>query len=501
MNATVKKKTFRLCMQIIAATFIMFAATFAVYAADLVPVLEQHVTADTIYLYLKHSGSEQTAEAQIGTDAADSVTIIGSDDVPVVTWLLLDNSRSYTAEDRDKAKELFTNLVAGRTMNEIFTLCTYSEQLEVIIQDSQSYADIKREIDAIEYYEHVSYLTDAISEILDIESGREEPVYARIIVVCDGGDQNPEGLTREELNRRLEASNIPVYTLGCETGGGNEQLLKELYSLSRQTGAQNWSLSGLEDTLDVVRAMSGEELPICAVIPIPERLRDGGVKGVRLTFSDGSVAETQLSMPIGGITGTPGPEASEAPSSEPEPDSDSDSEPEFKLEDYLQWIVIAGGALLVVVIIVVILLVRRKKESGRIRPVFEQMGPMSPETDFLQSQYMGPGVGGTVVLVEENSHLMLSLTDCANPDKHFEAPLRGRVTIGRNNTNRIVLDYERSISGTHCEIYVEGGVFKLRDLNSSNGTYINGVRVIDVAEVWNGSIIRIGRLEFMVGIR
>lgn len=508
MSATVRKPL-KICIRIVAAAFIMFAATFAVYAAGSIPVLEQHVTADTVYLYLRHSGSEQTAEAQIGTDAVGSASVTDSDSVPVVTWLVLDNSRSYSAEDRNKAKELLTNLVAGRSANEAFTLCTYSDQLNVLIQDSQSYADLKNEIDAIEFDEHVSYLTDAISEILDIESSRGRIVYTRIVVICDGEDRNPGGLTREEINRYLDTNNVPIYTLGCETEG-NDQLLKEVYSLSRQTGAKSWSLSGLTDTLEVVRVMSGEEMPVCVEIPIPERLRDGGIKGVKVTFGDGSVAETQLSMPIGEITGMPetaeptplpSSEPGLAPDSESEADPDSDPDSEFDLKDYLHWIIIAGGVLLLVLVIVVILLLRKKKEAERIRPVFGQMEWTPERTDIFPDPYQRPGVGGTAILVEESTHLMLSLTDRANPDRYFEVPLRGKVTIGRNNMNQIVLDYERSVSGTHCEIFVEGGIFKLRDLNSSNGTYIDGVRVIDVAEVMNGSTIKIGRLEFVVGIR
>lgn len=500
MSARIEK-AFKTWIKVATAAFLVLVAAFDAYALDSLPVLEQHVTGDTVYLYLKHSGSEKTAEAQIGTDTAGSVTITDSGSVPVVTWLVLDNSISIRADDRNKAKELFTNLVAGRSANESFTLCTYKEQLNVILQDSQSYADLKKEIDALEHNDQVSYLTDVISEILDVEANREELVYSRIVVVSDGVDENPGGLTREELNKRLAASNIPVYTLGCETKG-NDQLLKELYSISRQTGAQSWSLTGLADTLEVVKAMSGEELPICAAISIPEKLRDGGVKGVKLTFSDGSVAETQLSMPFGEVIETPEPaDQTPVPGPEPEPAPAPDSEPESEPQRNLPILVIAGILLIAVLGAAAVLLMRKKKESERIKPVSELIEPRPGETDILQDPHEKPREERTAILVQEDSRLMLSLTDCANPDRHFEVPLRGRVSIGRSNSNRIVLDYERSVSGMHCEIFVEGGVFKLRDLNSSNGTYIDGERVIDVAEVMNGSIIKLGRLEFMVEIR
>lgn len=498
MNATVKR-LLTAWIQIAAAAFMMSAAALDVRAAGLIPVLEQRVTEDTAYLYLRYSGAGQTAEAQIGTDAANDVTIIDGEAVPVVTWLVMDTSKSYSDEDRNKAKELFTSLVAGRSANETFTLCTYTEQLEILLQDSRSYADLKREIDAIEHYEHVGYLTDAIWEILDIDSRRDDMAYTRIIVVSDSGDQNPGGLTRDELNRRLDANNIPIYTLGCETGG-NEQQLKELYSLSRQTGAQSWSLTGLTDTLEVVRTMSGEELPICAAISIPEELRDGGVKGVKLTFSDGSTAETQLSMPFGSIAGVPAP----SPSSEPDPTpTQAPASESADLNGMLLIFGIAAGVLLLVVavVIVVVILLVKKKKSARTGSAPVPVHQGTGRTDVLNTPNVHHEGEGTLPLVSGNDSLMLCLIDCVNPDRHFEVPLRGRVTIGRNNTNRIVLDYERSVSGTHCEIFVENGMFKIRDLNSSNGTYVDGVRVTDVAELLNGSRIKLGRLEFMVGIK
>lgn len=495
MSARVKRLLLR-WIQIATAACLMFAVAFDACAAESIMVLEQHVTEDAVYLYLKYKSADQTAAAQIGTDTAGSAVITDGASIPISTWLVLDNSISISDSDREKAKALLTDLVAGRSANESFTLCTYNDHLNILLQDSQSYADLKSQIDAIVHNNQVSYLTDVLAELLDVEKGREEQAYVRIIVICDGVDENPEGLTREELNKRLAASNVPVYTLGCEKSG-NEQLLKELYSLSRQTGAQSWSLSDMSDTLEVVKAMSGDELPICAAVSIPEKLRDGSIKGVQLTFSDGSVAETQAAMPFGAVIEEQ--EHMAEPTLAPEPEPVPEPEPEF--QSSLLLILIAAVFLIVLVIAVVFLLIRRKKKNERIRPVSEELLPKYGETDFLQDQGENSGAGETAILVQDNRRLMLSLSDRANPDRYFEAPLCGRVTIGRNTSNQIVLDYERSISGTHCEIFVDGNTFKLRDLNSSNGTYIDGIRVVDVAEVANGSTIKLGRLEFVVGIR
>ena len=55
------------------------------------------------------------------------------------------------------------------------------------------------------------------------------------------------------------------------------------------------------------------------------------------------------------------------------------------------------------------------------------------------------------------------------------------------------------VSRRHCELNLEKGRLKIRDLGSSNGTYVNGQRV-DQAEVNPGDKIRIGPVTFAVQI-
>lgn len=491
--------------QIVTAALMVLAVTFVAYAAGDAAIMEQYVTEDSALLYVSHVGEDLTAEARIGTEAVGSAELVKSDELSVVTWLLVDNSVSIGIKDREKTKQALSDLVAGRTSNERFNLCTYhDDKLEILVQDSQNYAELKGQIDALEYVDQETYLTDVLDELLDIEKGREEPEYVRVVVISDGVDNNPGGLTREELNQRLKDQRVPIYTLGCQNKG-NDQLLKEMYALSRQTNAQSWSLSALSDTLGVTQAMSGDELPMCATVTVPEKLRDGTSKGLQLAFSDGTVIETQVLMPFGSIT-DPDPEPATAeepptpavdPKPEPEPISKSEQKSFFE-ENFTLVVAVLAVVGAATVGLIVFFLLRKKREKEKIQVVDPNLMDMgADETDIIE-----PGGGGdTVILVNNDSQLTLILTDRANPSRHFESPLRGKVTIGRSSGNQIVLDYERSVSGTHCAIFVDGNIFKIRDLGSKNGTYVDGIRVGDVAEISNGSTIKLGRLELMVAIR
>jgi len=73
------------------------------------------------------------------------------------------------------------------------------------------------------------------------------------------------------------------------------------------------------------------------------------------------------------------------------------------------------------------------------------------------------------------------------------------VTIGRARTNSIVVE-NLSVSRNHARIRLEDGAYVLTDLNSANGTFVNGVRV-NKAQLNGGDVISIGkhRLAFSVG--
>lgn len=50
------------------------------------------------------------------------------------------------------------------------------------------------------------------------------------------------------------------------------------------------------------------------------------------------------------------------------------------------------------------------------------------------------------------------------------------LTVGRRSDNDIVID-DPTVSGRHCRISLQGGVYFVEDLGSTNGTYVNGKRI------------------------
>jgi len=70
------------------------------------------------------------------------------------------------------------------------------------------------------------------------------------------------------------------------------------------------------------------------------------------------------------------------------------------------------------------------------------------------------------------------------------------VTIGRAPTNQIVVKDERC-SRTHVEVFMSGGRWMLRDLESRNGTMVGNRRITEDWALTPGDIIRIGRSQLV----
>jgi len=73
------------------------------------------------------------------------------------------------------------------------------------------------------------------------------------------------------------------------------------------------------------------------------------------------------------------------------------------------------------------------------------------------------------------------------------------VTIGRHEDNSVVLP-DPDISRHHAEITLQGGRWAIRDLDSANGTYVNGESIHDPYVLRHGDMIRVGQSQFLVEI-
>jgi hypothetical protein len=99
--------------------------------------------------------------------------------------------------------------------------------------------------------------------------------------------------------------------------------------------------------------------------------------------------------------------------------------------------------------------------------------------------------GGRVAATDAN--LVVVTGGGLTPGEQID--LFGGVTIGRSPEADVRIE-DRFASGIHCRVHTRGNAYYVEDLDSTNGTYLNGADLHGEAALGDMDEIRIGDTEF-----
>src|SRR5947209_9485910 len=71
-----------------------------------------------------------------------------------------------------------------------------------------------------------------------------------------------------------------------------------------------------------------------------------------------------------------------------------------------------------------------------------------------------------------------------------------RCSIGSHPSNDVVLS-ERTVSRFHCELLLDEDGVRVRDLESRNGTFVGGLRVVE-AYLHHGAQLLLGKMQLSI---
>jgi pSer/pThr/pTyr-binding forkhead associated (FHA) protein len=109
------------------------------------------------------------------------------------------------------------------------------------------------------------------------------------------------------------------------------------------------------------------------------------------------------------------------------------------------------------------------------------------ETLAFEANRSAEGSQAYLLVIEAGSSQMVRL------------PSHGLVTIGRDPSAELRVDHT-SVSRRHAQIVVDRGL-RISDLDSRNGTRVNGVRLDRVRALVTGDVIAIGEVLLVMPIR
>lgn len=458
-------------------------------------VVEVCTNETDVSLYVKNVGSSLTEiTAQIGISASSQVTCQSIEDTAFETLILIDNSLSIPKDMRSRTAEFLESFLAARATNEKVAIGVFSRDITYLADFTSDDNVLQQAVSAISYQNQDTYITDMLYELLrDDYIGNKRDVYRRIIIIADGVDNESLGYTVDELKQLIREDTYPIYTIGCQTSSNGTEL-ENLFSLSRQSNGAYFLMETTEDITAVVEALGKDREIVKVVVTPPAELLDGSVKSVKLNFSGqsvyGEVRMPQQEMEV--EIETIGSETATVESSVAESEEHTEEETSTVDEEALRkaaakkfiFIVIVVWIFIIAAFLTVIVVLRYKKKQNR---------ELANAQNLIEQRKreLRDALPGEINIV---------LTDIHIPEKSFQVSLDPEIIVGRSGDCRIVLDYDRSISGKHCAIDMREHKVMVRDLGSTNGTSVNGKRVLDRTELKHGDILVLGQLEMKVGI-
>lgn len=152
------------------------------------------------------------------------------------------------------------------------------------------------------------------------------------------------------------------------------------------------------------------------------------------------------------------------------------------------------------------------KEEPHLEKIISQLKQKSQELEaekhkqFAEDKLVeqqNTQIGSATSYSEESVPVILNFykVSATQKDENKRFVLDGYLTIGRNTGyHHWTIDGDMTVSGNHCKIYQRNQELYILDLNSTNGTYINGQRVRGEMKLSNHDKIRIGQSEYRLGL-
>lgn len=496
-------------------------------------------------MFLAGLPGETKEDAQIEVYLGDqnlpvkTVSMTGETDIPKTIYCLVDISGSMKGR-MDQVQGALTaineglgeedNLVIGRMGNQI----TDSELLsgkDIIQQEIDSLVCTSEDTDLY---------NGMIHGLRYLEQGSGVHPVKALVVLSDGCDEQADGATWNETYEAAASADIPIYTVAVIASEKDYDAAKELGSFARnsaggmhfpksdENSSKPLSMTGEEMGQEIVKALAETFVVTLDLSGMTESDKDIYRLSVSWQGAAGKVYKDGKEIEGKNLNLAVETTAAEIDSAPPE----TEEADQTKAKGQKQLLLIGGGVAVVLILLAVIFAVRsskkkkeeqlrleeaarqkeetqkreaeRKKEEARKQEQIrkEQVAKQRMEQQRLQEQQRAREEAYNAL-----PRLPIRLT-CISPSggqKIITLTLvKGHeLTVGRNQKANVVLnENDTKLSGIHFVMLWDGQKIYLWDMQSRNGTSVNGVVVNQLGRVLvqNGDVLRVGSYEYRMSM-
>ena len=413
------------------------------------------------------------------------------------TLVLVDNDATVSDVNQKIVKTTLKYLFYHKKEDRTFCLNTYEHDILSEEDYNDDVNDLVCEVDNLEFTPKDSNLCDTISEVI----GRwkaSDFACRDILVFSDGIEGAATGHEKEEMYYLLENSGYPVYVvmLSQENNAAERKSLSAIATTSGgklfETGFKG-SDAGIDRQLTEMIFSAMDEYAL--------------VHWKEYEEEDEDQAESETSEEI--VTDNTTESADAMEESEPVQEIGESGKVIYEYDESRGFFESRGALILAAVLILAglivgilggfVLMKRRRaeydagphpKRGDDEEEYFEDF-----ELNGVETVMLGGDSGGTRLL--DTNGKLVTLTDCES-SRAYRIVLCGSMSVGRGGCD-VTITGDDALSKRHCELYEDEGEVYVKDLASSNGTKVNGVR-ISAIKLKNDDRLTIGARTYAVGI-
>lgn len=413
------------------------------------------------------------------------------------TLVLVDNDATVSDVNQKIVKTTLKYLFYHKKEDRTFCLNTYEHDILSEEDYNDDVNDLVCEVDNLEFTPKDSNLCDTISEVI----GRwkaSDFACRDILVFSDGVEGAATGHEKEEMYYLLENSGYPVYVVMLSQEN-NAAERKSLSAIATTSGGKLFetdfkgSDAGIDRQLTEMIFSAMDEYAL--------------VHWKEYEEEDEDQAESETSEEI--VTDNTTESADAMEESEPVQEIGESGKVIYEYDESRGFFESRGALVLAAVLILAglivgilggfILMKRRRaeydagphpKRGDDEEEYFEDF-----ELNGVETVMLGGDSGGTRLL--DTNGKLVTLTDCES-SRAYRIVLCGSMSVGRGGCD-VTITGDDALSKRHCELYEDEGEVYVKDLASSNGTKVNGVR-ISAIKLKNDDRLTIGARTYAVGI-
>jgi len=422
-------------------------------------------------------------------------------DEGITSVFLVDISASIKPKRFEELKKTISAMINNMPSHDRAAILTFGEKVTLEQDFTAEKKSLLYSIQNLQPKDQYTQLNQSLIRGQNLARIKKEGLpRRRVIILCsDGMDDMPGGATQDEVREAMSVDPVPVYSIFFDddkmSRAARDTALKAIGEHSRMSGGELYDAKS--SAFDGIFKSLSETLNGSLVfkINLGDFKTDGTPKRIEITYSDGEVMlsdginirieshgepDEALLVEVGGSRGETEVE-------------DGDIPFYMKWKEY--WLYIAAG-ITAVLAGVIGLFYHSKKKRAALRKIKEEETPPAATVYLPKMQPTTPLPGSPVMEIE----LIKSGTSAPQGEK-IEAKISGRLVLGRKpDQGALAIPGDGTISSRHCELIFSHGKLFVADLQSTNGTYVNGVEINGEFPLNDGDRLLLGKSEFRVRI-